>query len=52
MNVEILSDDTGTINLSNEAGSLSAEQLHKALMVLYHSNFAAQGNEAVGAPSA
>lgn len=76
---EILSDATGAINLSNEAGTVSAEQLHKALMVLYHSNFAAvattadwteavksgsalpssnlvvsaaQGNEAVGAPSA
>ncbi|MCZ4080186.1 isochorismatase family protein [Rhodococcus sp. H36-A4] len=38
---EILSDATGAINLSNEAGTVSAEQLHKALMVLYHSNFAA-----------
>ncbi|MGB6275205.1 MAG: cysteine hydrolase, partial [Rhodococcus sp. (in: high G+C Gram-positive bacteria)] len=38
---EILSDATGAINLSNEAGTVSAEQLHKALMVLYQSNFAA-----------
>ncbi|MCZ4520918.1 isochorismatase family protein [Rhodococcus ruber] len=41
LTVEILSDATGAINLSNEAGTVSAEQLHKALMVLYQSNFAA-----------
>lgn len=40
LTAEILSDATGAINLSNEAGTVSAEQLHKALMVLYQSNFA------------
>ncbi len=41
LSVEVLSDATGAINLSNEAGSLSARQIHKALMILLHSNFAA-----------
>ncbi|MFC8181364.1 isochorismatase family protein [Rhodococcus sp. NPDC057297] len=40
LTAEILSDATGAINLSNEAGTVSAEQLHTALMVLYQSNFA------------
>lgn len=40
LNAELLSDATGAINLSNEAGTVSAEQLHKALMVLNQSNFA------------
>lgn len=38
---EVLSDATGAIHLANEAGKVSAEQLHEALMVLLHSNFAA-----------
>jgi nicotinamidase-related amidase len=38
---EILSDATGAIHLANEAGSVSAETLHTALMVLLQSNFAA-----------
>ncbi|SMC96769.1 isochorismatase family protein [Lentzea albidocapillata] len=38
---EILSDATGAIHLANEAGKVSAEQLHGALLVLLHSNFAA-----------
>ncbi|MGA9872579.1 MAG: isochorismatase family protein [Rhodococcus sp. (in: high G+C Gram-positive bacteria)] len=41
LSVEILSDASGAINLSNEAGSVSAEDLHKTLMVLLQSNFAA-----------
>ncbi|MYR05483.1 isochorismatase family protein [Gordonia sp. SID5947] len=41
--VEVLSDATGAINLANEAGSVSAEQLHTTLMVLLNSNFAAVG---------
>ncbi|MGB2950874.1 MAG: isochorismatase family protein [Rhodococcus sp. (in: high G+C Gram-positive bacteria)] len=41
LSVEILSDATGAINLSNEAGSVSARQVHETLMVLLHSNFAA-----------
>ena len=38
---EVLSDASGAIHLSNEAGSVSAEQLHRTLMVLLNSNFAA-----------
>jgi hypothetical protein len=38
---EILSDATGAIDLANEAGTISAEALHTALMVLLQSNFAA-----------
>ncbi|NIZ90869.1 isochorismatase family protein [Kineococcus rubinsiae] len=38
---EVLSDATGAIELSNAAGTVSAEQLHTTLMVLLHSNFAA-----------
>jgi nicotinamidase-related amidase len=41
LSVEILSDASGAIHLANEAGSVSAEQLHQTLMVLLHSNFAA-----------
>ena len=39
--VEVLSDATGAIDLTNEAGSVPAQQLHETLMVLLHSNFAA-----------
>ncbi|GGG71076.1 isochorismatase [Kocuria dechangensis] len=38
---EILSDATGAIHLANEAGRVSAEDLHRTLMVLLQSNFAA-----------
>jgi nicotinamidase-related amidase len=38
---EILSDASGAIHLSNDAGHVTAEQLHQTLMVLLHSNFAA-----------
>ena len=41
LSAEILSDASGAIHLANGAGSVSAEQLHKTLMVLLHSNFAA-----------
>jgi nicotinamidase-related amidase len=41
LSAEILSDASGAIHLANEAGSVSAEQLHQTLMVLLHSNFAA-----------
>jgi nicotinamidase-related amidase len=41
--VEILSDATGAIHLANEAGKVSAQQLHETLLVLLHSNFAAVG---------
>lgn len=38
---EVLSDASGAIHLSNEAGDVAAEQLHSTLMVLLQSNFAA-----------
>ncbi|MGD7002062.1 isochorismatase family protein [Corynebacterium halotolerans] len=38
--VEVLSDATGAINLSNEAGSAPAKQVHETLMALLNSNFA------------
>jgi nicotinamidase-related amidase len=38
---EVLSDATGAIHLANEAGKVSAEQLHDTLLVLLQSNFAA-----------
>ncbi|WP_370618405.1 isochorismatase family protein [Mumia qirimensis] len=38
---EVLADATGAIHLANEAGKVSAEQLHETLLVLLHSNFAA-----------
>ena len=38
---EIVSDATGAIHLANEAGKVSADQLHETLLVLLHSNFAA-----------
>ncbi|MDQ2852750.1 MAG: isochorismatase family protein [Allobranchiibius sp.] len=41
LHAEVLSDATGAIHLANEAGQVSAEQLHETLMVLLHSNFAA-----------
>lgn len=41
---EVLSDASGAIHLANEAGSVSAEQLHTTLMVLLNSNFAAVGD--------
>ncbi|PRA04488.1 isochorismatase [Arthrobacter sp. MYb229] len=39
--VEVLSDATGAINIGNEAGSASAQQVHGTLMALLHSNWAA-----------
>jgi nicotinamidase-related amidase len=39
--VEVLSDATGAIHLSNEAGTVSAQQVHETLLALLHSNFAA-----------
>jgi nicotinamidase-related amidase len=40
---EVLTDGTGAIHLANEAGKVSAEQLHEILLVLLQSNFAAVG---------
>ena len=39
--VEVLSDATGTVALANSAGSLSARQLHEAVLVVLQSRFAA-----------
>lgn len=39
--VEVLSDATGAIPLANRAGAVGAEELHRALMVLLQSNWAA-----------
>ncbi|GAA1997010.1 MULTISPECIES: isochorismatase family protein [Nocardioides] len=41
LTAEVLSDATGAIHLANEAGEVSAEQLHATVMVLLHSNLAA-----------
>lgn len=41
LSAEILSDASGAIHLANEAGKVSAEQLHETLLVLLQSNFAA-----------
>lgn len=38
--VEVLRDATGAIPLSNEAGSVSAREVHETLMALLHSNWA------------
>lgn len=38
---EVLSDASGAIHLANDAGSVSAEQVHTTLMTLLNSNFAA-----------
>ena len=39
--VEVLSDATGAIDLANEAGRVSARQVHETLMAILHSNWAA-----------
>lgn len=41
--VEVLSDATGAISLSNAAGSASGQQVHETLMALLNSNLAAVG---------
>ncbi|NKY35459.1 isochorismatase family protein [Nocardia speluncae] len=43
---EILSDATGAVHLANEAGRVSAADLHSTLMVLLQSNYAAVGTTA------
>jgi nicotinamidase-related amidase len=40
MRVEFLSDATGTVALSNRAGSLTAEEVHRNVLVVMDSNFA------------
>ena len=41
ISVEVLSDATGAISISNDAGSASAQQVHETLMAVLNSNFAA-----------
>ncbi|MBT2588289.1 isochorismatase family protein [Arthrobacter sp. ISL-95] len=40
-NTEVLSDATGAINLSNDAGTADAKTVHSTLMALLNSNWAA-----------
>ncbi|HJC59569.1 MAG TPA: isochorismatase family protein [Candidatus Dietzia intestinigallinarum] len=40
LTVEILSDATGAISISNDAGSASGKQVHQTLMAVLNSNFA------------
>lgn len=46
LTVNVLSDATGTIGLSNESGVLSAKDLHENLMTVFQSNIAAVGTTA------
>jgi len=39
-NVEFLSDATGTLSISNAAGSVAAEELHRAILVTQAMRFA------------
>ncbi|WP_412538093.1 cysteine hydrolase family protein [Longispora sp. K20-0274] len=41
LSVELLADATGTLDLANEAGKVSAEELHRAMLVALHAGFAA-----------
>jgi len=41
LNVEFLSDATGSLPYSNAAGQVSAEEIHRVFSVVFHSNFAA-----------
>ncbi|HIT76892.1 MAG TPA: isochorismatase family protein [Candidatus Avipropionibacterium avicola] len=47
--VEVVSDATATLGLRNAHGSVGDAQLHQALMVLLHSNFAAVSDSATWA---
>ncbi|WP_175853170.1 cysteine hydrolase family protein [Burkholderia anthina] len=41
LNVEYLADATGALPYENEAGTVSAEEIHRAYTVVFQSNFAA-----------
>ncbi|MHB1251719.1 MAG: cysteine hydrolase family protein [Acidimicrobiales bacterium] len=41
LSVEFLSDATGTLAMANQAGAISAEQLHRAVLIVLQSRFAA-----------
>lgn len=44
--VEVLSDATGALAYANDAGSASAEEIHRVFSVVFHSNFAAVASTA------
>ncbi|MES2072093.1 MAG: cysteine hydrolase family protein [Pseudomonadota bacterium] len=44
--VEMLSDATGAVPYTNAAGSATAEEVHRVLSVIFHSNFAAVASTA------
>jgi nicotinamidase-related amidase len=39
--IEVLSDATGAVPYANEAGSATAEEIHRVFGVIFHANFAA-----------
>lgn len=41
LSVEVLADATGALPYKNRAGSVSAEEIHRSFLVVFHSNFAA-----------
>ena len=41
LSVEVLSDATGAINITNDAGSVDARTVHTTLLALLNSNWAA-----------
>jgi nicotinamidase-related amidase len=49
--VEVLSDATGAIDLTNDAGTAPARQVHETLMALLHSNWAAVTDTTTWAPA-
>lgn len=44
LHVEFLSDATGALPYANEAGSASAEEIHRVFSVVFHTRFAAAGS--------
>jgi hypothetical protein len=44
LHVEFLQDATGALPYANEAGSASAEEIHRVFSVVFHSRFAATGS--------
>ena len=46
LNVEFLSDATGSLSYANSAGSVSAEEIHRVFSVVFHTRFAAVASTA------
>jgi len=44
LHVEFLQDATGALPYANEAGSASAEEIHRVFSVVFHTRFAAAGS--------